>query len=59
MYLPDFGLAWAQAPFGYAMSLVVGKQAVSVNFMFTHKLIHTKKKTLCVNIHFEKNVESW
>ncbi|CAL8342110.1 unnamed protein product [Boreogadus saida] len=24
VYLPDFGLAWAQAPFGYAMSLVVG-----------------------------------
>ncbi|XP_053531992.1 high-affinity choline transporter 1 [Ictalurus punctatus] len=24
VYLPGFGLAWAQAPFGYAMSLVVG-----------------------------------
>ncbi|KAJ0005888.1 hypothetical protein NQD34_015782 [Periophthalmus magnuspinnatus] len=24
VYLPDFGLAWAQAPFGYALSLVVG-----------------------------------
>ncbi|KAG7277676.1 hypothetical protein CRUP_024496 [Coryphaenoides rupestris] len=24
VYLPDSGLAWAQAPFGYAMSLVVG-----------------------------------
>lgn len=25
VYLPDFGLAWAQAPFGYALSLVVGQ----------------------------------
>lgn len=25
VYLPDFGLAWAQAPFGYALSLVLGK----------------------------------
>lgn len=25
VYLPDYGLAWAQAPFGYALSLVVGK----------------------------------
>uniref|UniRef100_H3CFK1 High affinity choline transporter 1 n=1 Tax=Tetraodon nigroviridis TaxID=99883 RepID=H3CFK1_TETNG len=24
IYLPDYGLAWAQAPFGYALSLVVG-----------------------------------
>ncbi|XP_013866946.1 high-affinity choline transporter 1 [Austrofundulus limnaeus] len=24
VYLPDHGLAWAQAPFGYALSLVVG-----------------------------------
>ncbi|KAJ8013028.1 hypothetical protein DPEC_G00049050 [Dallia pectoralis] len=24
VYLPDSGLAWAQAPFGYALSLVVG-----------------------------------
>ncbi|XP_068185409.1 high-affinity choline transporter 1-like [Antennarius striatus] len=24
VYLPDYGLAWAQAPFGYALSLVVG-----------------------------------
>ncbi|XP_041700493.2 high-affinity choline transporter 1-like [Coregonus clupeaformis] len=24
VYLPDFGLAWAQAPFGYALSLVIG-----------------------------------
>ncbi|XP_038575718.1 high-affinity choline transporter 1 [Micropterus salmoides] len=24
VYLPNFGLAWAQAPFGYALSLVVG-----------------------------------
>ncbi|CAI5656432.1 high-affinity choline transporter 1 [Oreochromis niloticus] len=24
VYLPGFGLAWAQAPFGYALSLVVG-----------------------------------
>ncbi|XP_034042920.1 high-affinity choline transporter 1-like [Thalassophryne amazonica] len=24
VYLPDFGLAWAQAPFGYALSLVLG-----------------------------------
>ncbi|TSK17997.1 High affinity choline transporter 1 [Bagarius yarrelli] len=24
VYLPGFGLAWAQAPFGYAMSLVLG-----------------------------------
>ena len=26
VYLPDYGLAWAQAPFGYALSLVVGKR---------------------------------
>lgn len=26
VYLPDYGLAWAQAPFGYALSLVVGKK---------------------------------
>lgn len=26
VYLPGFGLAWAQAPFGYALSLVVGKK---------------------------------
>lgn len=25
VYLPEYGLAWAQAPFGYALSLVVGK----------------------------------
>lgn len=25
VYLPDYGLAWAQAPFGYALSLVLGK----------------------------------
>lgn len=25
VYLPNYGLAWAQAPFGYALSLVVGK----------------------------------
>lgn len=25
VYLPGYGLAWAQAPFGYALSLVVGK----------------------------------
>lgn len=25
MYLPAYGLAWAQAPFGYALSLVVGE----------------------------------
>lgn len=25
VYLPDYGLAWAQAPFGYALSLVVGR----------------------------------
>ncbi|CAL1603717.1 unnamed protein product [Knipowitschia caucasica] len=24
VYLPDYGLAWAQAPFGYALSLIVG-----------------------------------
>jgi len=24
VYLPGYGLAWAQAPFGYALSLVVG-----------------------------------
>uniref|UniRef100_A0A3P9MDF5 High affinity choline transporter 1 n=1 Tax=Oryzias latipes TaxID=8090 RepID=A0A3P9MDF5_ORYLA len=24
VYLPEYGLAWAQAPFGYALSLVVG-----------------------------------
>ncbi|XP_047227212.1 high-affinity choline transporter 1-like [Girardinichthys multiradiatus] len=24
VYLPDYGLAWAQAPFGYALSLVLG-----------------------------------
>ncbi|XP_072541338.1 high-affinity choline transporter 1-like isoform X1 [Salminus brasiliensis] len=24
VYLPNYGLAWAQAPFGYALSLVVG-----------------------------------
>lgn len=25
VYLPDYGLAWAQAPFGYALSLVLGE----------------------------------
>lgn len=25
VYLPEYGLAWAQAPFGYALSLVVGE----------------------------------
>lgn len=29
VYLPDFGLAWAQAPFGYALSLVVGKNMIN------------------------------
>uniref|UniRef100_A0A1A7WCG1 High affinity choline transporter 1 n=1 Tax=Iconisemion striatum TaxID=60296 RepID=A0A1A7WCG1_9TELE len=24
VYLPEYGLAWAQAPFGYALSLVIG-----------------------------------
>lgn len=25
VYLPEYGLAWAQAPFGYALSLVIGE----------------------------------
>lgn len=25
VYVPDYGLAWAQAPIGYALSLVLGK----------------------------------
>lgn len=25
VYLPDYGLAWAQAPFGYALSLALGE----------------------------------
>lgn len=33
VYLPDFGLAWAQAPFGYALSLVVGELIHNL-FMF-------------------------
>lgn len=32
VYLPDYGLAWAQAPFGYALSLVVGKNQCLVFF---------------------------
>lgn len=31
VYLPDYGLAWAQAPFGYALSLVVGKSQCYYN----------------------------
>lgn len=30
VYLPDYGLAWAQAPFGYALSLVVGKNLIFI-----------------------------
>lgn len=30
VYLPDYGLAWAQAPFGYALSLVFGKEPASL-----------------------------
>ena len=26
VYVPDYGLAWAQAPIGYSLSLVLGKQ---------------------------------
>lgn len=30
VYLPGYGLAWAQAPFGYALSLVLGMLRVCV-----------------------------
>lgn len=33
VYLPEYGLAWAQAPFGYALSLVVGKCVCSCVFL--------------------------
>lgn len=37
VYLPDFGLAWAQAPFGYALSLAVGKnQCFCKSFFFSY-----------------------
>lgn len=26
VYVPGYGLAWAQAPIGYSLSLVLGKQ---------------------------------
>lgn len=25
VYVPDYGLAWAQAPIGYSLSLILGK----------------------------------
>ncbi|KAI3356106.1 hypothetical protein L3Q82_017370 [Scortum barcoo] len=34
VYLPDYGLAWAQAPFGYALSLVV-----AIDFHFFYSII--------------------
>lgn len=30
VYLPDYGLAWAQAPFGYALSLVLGEPVYNI-----------------------------
>lgn len=39
VYLPDSGLAWAQAPFGYALSLVVGKDA--------HFVCHSEVRNSC------------
>lgn len=32
VYLPGFGLAWAQAPFGYALSLVLGMLCIYGSF---------------------------
>lgn len=31
VYVPGYGLAWAQAPIGYSLSLVLGKQATKAN----------------------------
>lgn len=31
VYVPGYGLAWAQAPIGYALSLVLGKQRTKAN----------------------------
>lgn len=31
VYVPGYGLAWAQAPIGYSLSLVLGKQATEAN----------------------------
>lgn len=28
VYVPGYGLAWAQAPIGYSLSLVLGKQGI-------------------------------
>lgn len=30
VYVPDYGLAWAQAPIGYSLSLVLGKQILKL-----------------------------
>ena len=27
VYVPDYGLAWAQAPIGYSRSLILGKKS--------------------------------
>ena len=27
VYVPDYGLAWAQAPIGYSLSLILGKKS--------------------------------
>lgn len=31
VYVPGYGLAWAQAPIGYSLSLVLGKQRTKGN----------------------------
>lgn len=36
VYLPGYGLAWAQAPFGYALSLVLGMLLVYVALIETY-----------------------
>lgn len=31
VYVPGYGLAWAQAPIGYSLSLALGKQRTKAN----------------------------
>lgn len=33
VYVPGYGLAWAQAPIGYSLSLILGKQRTKANHL--------------------------
>lgn len=43
IYLPDYGLAWAQAPFGYALSLVVGETQCLCSYCVTCLCLYSKE----------------